>query len=197
MSFLRTVSLISLSIIILALGGLALAQDKGDPGLEPPDNQGDYQDRSNFKRDHGDDKFRGRPHRREMNDGQKEAFEKIQADHLAKVETILDQIQDNRLLYKALVNNQNASVDEIKKTIAELSRLRKELRTESKSYQAALKEQGLPSFLNGRSFMGGPMCQWGCDVLNDRFDGDWENDDGYDDDQPNRSWRGGRRHHRW
>jgi hypothetical protein len=84
------------------------------------------------------------------------SLEKLHDDHQAKVEPILDQIRDNKLLYRALANQQNAPVDEIKKTISELSRLRKELRSERSAFNKSLKDQGFPEYGPGHFGPGHP-----------------------------------------
>jgi hypothetical protein len=122
---------------------------------------------------------------------------KLRADFRAKTLPILDQIQDNRLIYKALVNNNNASTDEVKKAVAELSRLRKELRAEKDDFRKSLSELGLPGQF-GRGY--GCRGDWGDrDDLDDRDDGDdrydWDDgDDRYDWDDGPRRHRGGRSH---
>ncbi|MDR2302079.1 MAG: hypothetical protein LBF38_08585, partial [Deltaproteobacteria bacterium] len=199
----KKIYLVLLSMAFLALGGLAMAQDKapatpapdtGDQGPPPEEyfddnyyapwggnhpggrhwrrgwgddrdngpgygrhgSRGDYGHRGRGydgprygKRHRGgpgfDDNFQPNP-RPNLTEEQLAALEKIHTEHWAKIEPIMDQIRDNKLLYRALSNQQNAPVDEIKKTISELSRLRKELRTEMTALSDTLKEQGLPDY---------------------------------------------------
>ncbi|MDR2367862.1 MAG: periplasmic heavy metal sensor [Deltaproteobacteria bacterium] len=133
----------------------------------------------------------GRP---ALTDEQLTSLDKLRADHWAKVEPIMDQIQDNRLLYGALADNPNANIDEVKKTIAELSRLRKELRDERAAFDKSLQDQGLPAFGPGYPGHDGPG--WGC-----RKGHAWLGDDGPDYPGPygdaDRRWhRGGGPHRR-
>ncbi|MDR1110422.1 MAG: periplasmic heavy metal sensor [Deltaproteobacteria bacterium] len=169
MSILRKAPLFLLSALIVAMGGLALAQ--GDQGQAPPDDQG---------RPYG---VRGGRHHDgpwAPSDGRREIWDRLQADHYDKIRPILDQIQDNRLLYGALANNRDASLDEVRKTIAELARLRKELRDQEEAFGKSLREQGLPDFVHrGPGLRMGPgygpgSCGWHV------REGGWDGDGGYD-----------------
>ncbi|MDR0622503.1 MAG: hypothetical protein LBJ61_11620 [Deltaproteobacteria bacterium] len=142
--------------------------------------------------------WRGGP---KLSEEQKTALEKLQTDHWAKVEPLLDQLRDNQLLYQALENNQNASVDEIKKVISELSRVRKELRAEALAFRQSLKDKGFSAYARGGPGWDGPgrgIHGWGghgggfgvCPIL------DWNDgpDDDFNDYDYGRRGHWGKRH---
>ncbi|MDR1296022.1 MAG: periplasmic heavy metal sensor [Deltaproteobacteria bacterium] len=166
-----------LAALILALGGLALAQDQGSQASseQAPPGRADAP---------------GGPPR--LTDEQRAAFDAIRDEHLARLEPIMDQIRDNRLLYKALSNNQSASMDDVRTVIDTLGRLRKEVREEFQNYRQSLRDNGFGAFARrGRGgFAGRGFTGEGCGCPGFDGGGDGWHDDGYDDD----GWHdGGRR----
>ncbi|MDR1051998.1 MAG: hypothetical protein LBP95_13215 [Deltaproteobacteria bacterium] len=169
--------LLVLAALILALGGLALAQDQGS--------RASSEQASSEQAPPGRADAPGGPPR--LTDEQRAALDAIRDEHLARLEPIMDQIRDNRLLYKALSNNQSASMDDVRTVVDTLGRLRKELREEFRNYRQSLGDNGFGAFARrGRGGFGGRgLAGEGC--VCPGFDGG----DGYDDDG---GWRdGGRR----
>ncbi|MDR3135496.1 MAG: hypothetical protein LBU69_05305 [Deltaproteobacteria bacterium] len=158
MPALKKLLLVALSLSIVALAGLALAQ--GDPVPPPASGSG-----GNYAPD-GDQGWGGR-NNRGLTEEQRQALDQLQAEHVAKVQPLMDQFYENRLRYRALANNQNAPIDEINKTINELSRIKKELRDARASFRQSLRDKGLPA--SGLRRPGPDDSDWGDDGYPGRF----------------------------
>jgi Spy/CpxP family protein refolding chaperone len=110
-----------------------------------------------------DDDRDGPPPGLNLTDAQRASFDKLFSDYQDRIYPILSQLQDQRLLYRLLSRQNNLNLDEAKKNIAEMRRLRDQLRTEFKKFQADLKAANLPEILGvhakgfcGGGFKGGP-----------------------------------------
>ncbi|MDR1606851.1 MAG: periplasmic heavy metal sensor [Deltaproteobacteria bacterium] len=119
--------------LVLALVSPALAQPR-DRDLDDRDDPGD---------------------RFQLTEEQKKAWDKVWSDFQDRVYPIRSQLRDKRLLYRVLADQTAVNIEEVKIVIADMSKLRDQLRTEFKKFKEDLKTAKLPDILavHGR---GGP-----------------------------------------
>jgi hypothetical protein len=120
-----------IAILCLSFGGLLAAQEKGPP---PPEGQ-----------IQGGGPGGGPPNRDEKLD----AFREIWDGYLAKTEPIHDQLVDQRLIYQAMAGNSNASIDDVRKVVDEMRRLKGLLGAEKDAVMKTLADSGLESYAPG------------------------------------------------
>ncbi|MDR2455341.1 MAG: hypothetical protein LBE49_01935 [Deltaproteobacteria bacterium] len=134
--------LILIVAISLSVGGLVLAQDGGAPPQGPPP-QG--------------------PDGAFPDPGRQDAYNALWEDYLAKTKPIHDELVDQRLIYRALVGNSNASVADVKKSVADMRALRERLDTEEEAFSKALAEAGFGAYAKGPGHgrHGGPRGHYG------------------------------------
>jgi Spy/CpxP family protein refolding chaperone len=111
--------------LFFALAGSALAQ--------PPKGDRDGRD--------------GPPPKLSLTDAQKATWDKLFSDYKERLYPLTSQLKDQKLLYDVLADQTNVNLDEVKRVIAEMRRLRDQIRAESKKFQADLKSSGLPEIL--------------------------------------------------
>jgi Spy/CpxP family protein refolding chaperone len=97
-------------------------------------------------RDDGDGRD-GPPPRLTLTDAQKATWDKLWTEYQDRIYPIRSQLQDARLLYRLLEDQTVVNLEEAKKVIADMRRLRDQLRTEAKKFQTDLKASGLPEIL--------------------------------------------------
>ncbi|MDL2260045.1 periplasmic heavy metal sensor [Deltaproteobacteria bacterium OttesenSCG-928-K17] len=78
----------------------------------------------------------------EMSAEDQAAIDKIFDDHRLKTAPLRDQLWAKRMEYDALANNPNVKPDEIRAIIADMGKIKTQLRTERDGLRAALKEKG-------------------------------------------------------
>ncbi|MDR1870708.1 MAG: periplasmic heavy metal sensor [Deltaproteobacteria bacterium] len=120
---------------LLAAWGLILALFFAAPLLAQPPQDAD------------DDDYDDSPPRLTLTDEQRATFDKLWDAYSDQIFPIKEQLRDQRLLYVILARQTAVNLDEVKKTIAEMSRLRAALRTQAKKFQADVKAAGLPEEL--------------------------------------------------
>lgn len=158
-------------LVALAIfsGGLAFAQNEGpknDPPIQnQPRDRGDRDDRRDDRRldrdwgDWGDTRdsydpdgrsdSKNRGHRPSpMTEEQKAKWDKIWAARHDKIASLRNDLIDQRLIYRAIVNNQTATLTDIKGVVAELRRVRDALTNEYKALKADLDKEGLSQYFN-------------------------------------------------
>ena len=137
--------LLLISILLLALGGMVLAQDdKLGPGVPSPEQA-------------LPDDSQGRNERLE-------AYYKIWDDYLAKTKPIHDDLVDQMLIYRATIGNPNILIGDLRSIFAEVKRLRGLLDNEKAAFLKALDEAGLEGYApgpgHGRGFGDHPWKWW-------------------------------------
>jgi hypothetical protein len=144
--------LVLISVFFLSVGGMVLAQDEGAPPQGPPP-QGQH---------HAGPPPQG-PDGAFPDRERQEAYNALWDDYLAKTKPIHDQLVDQRLIYRALVGNSNASVNDVKKSVSDMRALRERLDTEEEAFSKALVEAGFGAYAKGPGYgrHGGPRGHYG------------------------------------
>ncbi|MDR2140449.1 MAG: periplasmic heavy metal sensor [Deltaproteobacteria bacterium] len=97
-------------------------------------------------RDDDDDRYGPRP-RISLTDEQRKTWDKLWDDYVNRIYPLRSQLQDQRLLYNILADQNQVNVAEVKALIAEMRKTRDQLRAESLKFKADVKASGLPEIL--------------------------------------------------
>jgi Spy/CpxP family protein refolding chaperone len=82
-----------------------------------------------------------------LTDEQRATFDKLWDAYSDAIFPLNEQLRDQRLLYVILARQTTVNLDEVKKNIAEMSRLRAAIRVEAKKFKAEIKTAKLPEEL--------------------------------------------------
>ncbi|MDR2443950.1 MAG: periplasmic heavy metal sensor [Deltaproteobacteria bacterium] len=74
---------------------------------------------------------------------QQAAFDKLSTAHRDKIKPLKQDLIDQRLIYRALVGNQNASTDDIRQVVAQMRKLQDAIDAQRDSYWQELDKAGL------------------------------------------------------
>ncbi|MDR3154146.1 MAG: periplasmic heavy metal sensor [Deltaproteobacteria bacterium] len=116
-----------------------------------------------------------------LTDEQRAQRRQLFQEYLDKADPVREDLRDQKFIYEALAGNPNASLQDIRDTVAQMRRLRDQLRTLRKEFRDKYRESGLPPW----SFRERPDepgdRSWGDDRPDGRRRDQWRGRDRYRD----------------
>jgi hypothetical protein len=132
----KTWPLLTLALLAV-LGGLALAQDANLAGSPPPAEAGAPSDLGGAQP--------------ELTGERLALWEKLRQEHWDAAGPLLEDLRDQRLIYEALADSQPLQIDELRKAVADLRRVRNQLQAAHKAYLEKLAQNGFQPGGPGRT----------------------------------------------